>query len=375
LFSKLYGDPQTGRLDILLNQYLDNTIYPLIEQPGTTLLDIEPFVEDKKFRETILKNVRNERVRGFWRNQFDQLPPATQREQLGSTLRRINAFLVHHRIRDVVGQQKTTIDFQKVIAERKILLLRLQAWLDQDQKRFLGTLIIGELLRAIFFRSDMDRDERSAFALYCDEFQEFATPDFAKLFTQTGKFNIMPTVAHQVRGQFGMLDPNREATLGAPNKLVFSLNPTDARELAPLYADNSTPAEVRLERVYGLSQEPVRDLLQGGQHPNPEIRDFVKRYLRPLEERIEDLRDDIEFERMVRMDFFDQAMLFRIEDAMEAAANPRGLRGGALTSAYHMAEGAHQHTQVMMDMHDAYRQTNGQSGGLISSLPRSWKAR
>jgi hypothetical protein len=49
LFSKLYGDPQTGRLDVLLNQYLDNTIYPLIGQPGTTLLDIEPFVEDKSF--------------------------------------------------------------------------------------------------------------------------------------------------------------------------------------------------------------------------------------------------------------------------------------------------------------------------------------
>src|ERR1044072_8578939 len=118
--------------------------------------------------------------------------------------------------------------------------------INDEANRFIRTLVVSELISAVFERADTE--EREPFALYCDEFQEFATPDFAKLFTQTGKFNIMPAVAHQVRGQFRPLDPNRDAALGAPNKIVFGLSPADARELAPVFADEPV-TELKPERI------------------------------------------------------------------------------------------------------------------------------
>src|SRR5205823_4567271 len=133
-------------------------------------------------------------------------------------------------------------------------------------KSFIGTLVISQLLRVVFLRADISEHLREPFALYCDEFQNFSTPDFAKLFTQTGKYYIMPAVAHQVRlGQFKPDDPNRGATLAAPIKIFFRLSVHDSNELAPVVA-NPSPTEIRLEPqpVLLISQEPVSDLLRVG---------------------------------------------------------------------------------------------------------------
>jgi hypothetical protein len=139
----------------------------------------------------------------------------------------------------------------------------------------------------------------------------FSTPDFAKLFTQTGKYRVMPAVAHQDRvGQFTPTDPNRGATMVALNKVVFSASVPDSNELAPEFA-KPPPPEIKHERQLVISQEPFKDLLQG--HTNPQIHDFVKRYLRPLQFALEDTREDMEAERMLRQAFQDEAVLSRFE--------------------------------------------------------------
>ena len=116
----------------------------------------------------------------------------------------------------------------------------------------------------------------------------------------------MPTVAHQARGQFRQADPNREATLVSPNKVVFALSAPDARELALEFA--KAPQEAQAI----ISQQPVRDLLAG--HHNPRVRELVDLHLRPLLERIEDTRDIMEGERLIRTDLLDVAALARIDE-------------------------------------------------------------
>jgi hypothetical protein len=234
IFTKLFADPETGELGILLSKYLRNSFYPLIENQGYTLLDIELFLTDKQFREHLLKNVSfNPQVIHFWQNEFGRLPKKDQVAEIQSTLNRLNPFLTREYIRDIIGQGKNAIDFGKCMDTKKIVLLRMPTWLDDEVKTFIGIIIISQLLKAVWLRSDITKQERIFFALYCDEFQNFATPDFAKLFTETGKFNIMPAVAHQVReGQLKQGDPNRGATDAAAIKIFFQLAVKDSKEQA-----------------------------------------------------------------------------------------------------------------------------------------------
>ncbi len=57
-----------------------------------------------------------------------------------------------------------------------------------------------------------------------------------------------------------------------------------------------------------ICQDPVSDLLRRP-HRNPEIQAFVNKYLRSLQERRSDAREDMEGERLISMNYLDEAGL------------------------------------------------------------------
>src|SRR5258708_20037239 len=117
-----------------------------------------------------------------------------------------------------------------------------------ELSKVVGTLIIGQLLTAAYSRDDTPEPDRRQFCLYCDEFQNFATPDFAELFTQTGKYHLAPTVAHQERvGQFAEEKKILGATSAAAIKISFQTTVKDAEELAPEFA--RPPAAAREQEI------------------------------------------------------------------------------------------------------------------------------
>ncbi len=72
-------------------------------------------------------------------------------------------------------------------------------------------MLIALFLNAAYSRADTEIKKRKQFNVYADEFQWFATEDFATLLTEARKFGIATTIAHQMREQ---LDPhNKGATL------------------------------------------------------------------------------------------------------------------------------------------------------------------
>ncbi len=323
IFAKLtmlFGESDE-KLKVLLSKYLRNILYPLIENQGSTLYDITMMLTNKPFREHLLSHVKYAPdVVDFWHYQFDTLSKHDQYEELKSTFNRISLFERPY-IRDIISQPKPTIDFTKIMEDRKIVLLKLPMSPSDDETRsFIGTLVISQLLKVIFLRADISEHLRVPFALYCDEFHNFATPDFAKLFAQTRKFKIMPVVAHQNRAQFKSDDPNKGATLGAPNKVHFSLSTPDAEEFAKEVA-RKPPTETKKERELVISQSPLEDLLQG--HKNPEIQQFVDGHLRHLHEWGEDIKKEIEEGKLNRMRRADETALIRLSAQYEGTTHHR----------------------------------------------------
>jgi Type IV secretion-system coupling protein DNA-binding domain len=205
LFQKLFANIQTEELDILLNQYLRNSFFPLIANQGSTLLEMPLCLEAKALRERLLAHpsVRPEVAR-FWHTKFDRLSPTDRDKETASTARRLDPFQDFDEIRHIVGQSSSTIDFFTIMQERKILLVKLKKTLPGDAWRIIGTLLISALVHAVREREQLAEDERHQFCIFVDEFQNFASSeDFAVLFTEARKYGIATTIAHQERyGQF-----------------------------------------------------------------------------------------------------------------------------------------------------------------------------
>src|SRR5437764_4175469 len=250
LFQKLFANIQTAELDILLNQYLRNSFFPLIANQGSTLLEMPLLLEDKALRERLLAHpsVRPEVAR-FWHTKFDRLSPTDRDKETASTARRLDPFQDFDEIRHIVGQSSSTIDFFTIMQERKILLVKLKKTLPGDAWRIIGTLLISALVHAAREREQLAADERHQFCIFVDEFQNFASSDdFAVLFTEARKYGIATTIAHQER--FGQLADNRRiagATLTAVTRVCFRLIDPDATVLAPALA-HASPTETKRER-------------------------------------------------------------------------------------------------------------------------------
>ena len=99
-----------------------------------------------------------------------------------------------------------------IMDESKILLVKLSPQF-KEASRLIGSILIGKLLLAAFSRADTPEGERRQFNLYCDEFQRFATTDFAMLFTEARKFRISTTLLNQTLEQLD--EANRAAALQA----------------------------------------------------------------------------------------------------------------------------------------------------------------
>jgi hypothetical protein len=105
-------------------------------------------------------------------------------------------------MRNIIGQSQSAFDFRKVMDEGKILLINLaKGKIGEENSSFLGLILVPKILIAAMSRQDVPEEKRRDFFLYVDEFQNFATPDFATILSEARKFRLNLTVANQFIGQ------------------------------------------------------------------------------------------------------------------------------------------------------------------------------
>jgi hypothetical protein len=160
-----------------LQLILQNVLWAFIENQGYTLADVPMFLNPRNedFRNHIISNIKyNQAVADFWRFEFFSRREQSQQERVDAALTRINTLLTYPDVRDIIGQAKTTLSFETLLTLPNILLFQLPANLAEDAKKFIGTILLNELVHAVRNRPE---DERSQFCVFIDEFHNFASSD------------------------------------------------------------------------------------------------------------------------------------------------------------------------------------------------------
>ncbi len=224
IFEKLLGVSEETQLIL---EYLYNCTYTLVVNPGYTMADMPLLLTNKKCRQKLVANVTDIDVLDFW-EQYEQ--KHRQSDEIASTIRRVRR-LLQPLIRPIVGQATTTVDLRTVMDEGKILLVKLNSRQLEQASRLIGSIIVALILQA-----SANRLTKKQFNLYADEFQHFATEDFATLIEEARYAGIGITMAHQNRGQLELSEKQADAnlkqrTVSVGNLAVFRV-PTDADELA-----------------------------------------------------------------------------------------------------------------------------------------------
>ena len=229
VLKRMFGESWGPRLEYILRY----TILALLDRPTTTMLDITRMLTDKKFRQETLEYCQDTVVLNFWKVEFASWNDKFVSEAIAPVLNKVGAFTANPIIRNIIGQPKSTFNIREIMDEGKILIVNLSKGLiGEDNAAILGAFMVTKIQLASMSRSDIEKiEDRRAFYLYVDEFQNFATDSFATILSEARKYGLNLTVANQYISQ--MSDTVRDAVFGNVGTMIsFRVSADDSPILA-----------------------------------------------------------------------------------------------------------------------------------------------
>jgi len=235
IFKKIFGESWGPRLEYILR----NVVLGLLDYPSATMLSIIKVLTDTKFRRQVIEKIDDPIIKDFFLNEYERYDQKFRTEAVAPIQNKVGQFLSSTIIRNIVGQETSTIDIRKIMDEQKILLIDLSMGkIGEDNSALLGSMLITKIQMAAMSRADMPKHLRVPFYLYVDEFQNFATDSFAVILSEARKYGLSLMMANQYIAQ--MPENVANAVFGNVGSIIaFRVGAQDAdslqREFMPVF--------------------------------------------------------------------------------------------------------------------------------------------
>ena len=236
-----------------------------------------------------MPKVKDPMVRRYWTDQIAQTSDFHKSEVLDYIVSKFGRFITNTMMRNIIGQSTSSFDFRRAMDEGKILIINLaKGTIGEENSAFLGLVLIPKILIAAMSRQDIPEEKRRDFYLYVDEFQNFATQDFAVILSEARKYHLNLTVANQFISQ--MDDEVKNAVFGNVGTICsFRLGISDAgfltKQFQPEFGEhdllNLGTGEVYLKTmVNGVPKDPFSlkvAAVEKKKPGNPKMAEMIKR--------------------------------------------------------------------------------------------------
>ncbi len=257
---KLFDPYKTGIVGPRFEHAVRNAMLTVMSEKGSTFIEVMRALTDARFVQELLPKVEDPIIRRYWTDQIAQTSDFHKSEVLDYITSKFGRFVTNKMIRNIIGQSTSSFSFRDVMDNGKILLINLaKGELSEENSNFLGLILVPRILMAAMSRTDTPEDQRRDFYLYVDEFQNFATPDFAVILSEARKYRLNLTVANQFIGQ--MEEEVKNAVFGnVGTKISFRVGVTDANylqhEFTPTFGEDDL---LNVERFHAYVKTIVRN--------------------------------------------------------------------------------------------------------------------
>ncbi|MBP7832913.1 MAG: TraM recognition domain-containing protein [Candidatus Levybacteria bacterium] len=290
LMYKLFDPNQTGIIGPRFEHAVRNAMLTVMSEPGNTFVEVMRVLTDQNFVQELLPKVKDPIIRRYWTDQIAQTSDFHKSEVLDYITSKFGRFVTNTMMRNMIGQSDSSFNFRKAMDEKKILLISLaKGKIGEENSSFLGLVLVPKILVAAMSRQDIPQDQRIDFFLYVDEFQNFATKDFAQILSEARKYRLNLIVANQFIGQIE--EEIKNAIFGNVGTIVsFRVGVADANYLQHEFQPTFTEADliniearhayvktvVKNEPAPPFSMDLTRDLEVEKKMSNPRVTELVK---------------------------------------------------------------------------------------------------
>ena len=240
-------------------------VFHILIRNQLTLLEAEAFIdpEAKKERGVLIEKVTNSIVRTDAKT-FEKMSQPKKADIIEGFTNRIRNLISDPNLRSILGRTKATIDFDQILAEKKIVLVNLSSPQERISPRsldLLGMMVIQSIIRSAKRRQPNHKKD-APFYLYVDEFSRLVTPTVAEGLAETRKYGLFFNLAHQDLTQLEQKDETLAGLIqgNTPIKVVFGrLHVQDAefmaRQMATGYLDLKTVKHISYNWAFWPTEE------------------------------------------------------------------------------------------------------------------------
>ena len=243
VFHKIYTDKYSGpRMEYILR----NTIHTAFTVSDATLFTVYKLLINTPFRKSVVRNLTDENLLDFWKYEFAKAGDYQKVKMISPITNKIGRFLFSPTAKRILEQGKSTINFDTIMNEGKILLCNLsKGKVGEDNSSVFGVLIMAKIQLAALKRARMKPEDRKDFYLYVDEFQNFATPAFAQILSEARKYRLGAILAHQTTSQLEDISLVNITLANTGTVICFrTANPEDERMILPQFQPYISQGEI-----------------------------------------------------------------------------------------------------------------------------------
>ncbi len=226
-FKKIWSESWGPRLEYILRQ----CIHTLLEYPRATLLDIQPLLTDREFRNKVLQYTTSIPIHSFWKNEFEKYSPALKAEAITPILNKVGVFASSPLLRNIAGQTTKSFNMHKLMDEGRIIIVNLsKGEIGEDITAILGSMLITSIQLGALYRSAIPEETRRPFHLYVDEMHSFVSLSFADILSEARKYKLSLFLTHQYVAQ--VQEKIHAAIIGNVGTMIcFRVGSEDALQL------------------------------------------------------------------------------------------------------------------------------------------------
>ena len=264
MFRKIFSDDDTGghRIEYVLR----NAIQTALTIDNSTLFTVYNLLNDPAYRRSVLAGLENEDLINFWRNELGKAGEFQQVKMVAGITAKVGRFLFSASAKRVLEQPRSTINFDEILNGKILICNFSKGLIGEDTSELFGISILAKIQLATLRRARVKETERQPFYLYVDEFQNFATPSFVQMLSESRKYKLFLTMAEQSTSQ---QDDQKMVNIILANVgtvICFrSGNPADERLLLPLFSPyiqeggiaNLSPYEFYIRMAAVRAQGPL----------------------------------------------------------------------------------------------------------------------
>jgi hypothetical protein len=260
---KVFSEDDSGghRIEYVLR----NAVQTALTLKDPTLFTIFDLLTDTKYRNKVAKNLQNQKLKNFWKNEFGKAGDFQRVKMAGGVTAKIGRFQFSASAERIMSQPKSTINFEEILDGKILICNFAKGLIGEDTSALFGISTLAKLQLAAYRRVKTKQADRKPFYLYVDEFQNFATMSFVQMLSEARKYKVFLTMAEQSTSQQEDLRMVNTILANVGTVICFrSGNPADERLILPLFRPYIEEGEIANLPTYNfyarvsavLSQEP-----------------------------------------------------------------------------------------------------------------------